>query len=329
MSAPEARRLPLQVQHIRGTPSQTETPQTPSHPLTPSSSVKFPKPSWRNQTELTETQHQRNRYQHPIHDVTYRHQHSTAVSTTLSEVRKQLAVAKHNHHHVAGSFKYTWRDKQREFQQYLLKPASFPHHRSRNRNKTRTAAIAASVISVFLLAGLLFLVLSLKKRRRRILHDKLPEPYTKDREGGTPSSPNGMVRPNLLPTVQKPSAGSSSASQSMPVEPQSAAPLTDIRDRADDADRHHPRSTRIPGPDILAAEEKSRDTPSAGTSSESNFTPVDQQPESAVVSGSMTDDDTPREETLALRLRVQRMEAQLQAILNMSMAEGAPPSYTG
>jgi rhodanese-related sulfurtransferase len=199
----------------------------------------------------------------------------------------------------------------------------------RNRNKTRTAAIAASVISVFLLAGLLFLVLWLKKRRRRILHDKLPEPYTKDREGGTPSSPNGMVRPNLLPTVQKPSAGSSSALQSMPVEPQSAAPLTDIRDRADDADRHHPRSTRIPGPDILAAEEKSRDAPSAGASSESNFTPVDQQPESAVVSGSMTDDDTPREETLALRLRVQRMEAQLQAILTMGMAEGAPPSYTG
>jgi hypothetical protein len=47
------------------------------------------------------------------------------------------------------------------------------------------------------------------------------------------------------------------------------------------------------------------------------------------VSSSMTDDDTPREETLALRLRVQRMEAQLQAILTMGMAEGAPPSYTG
>ncbi|KAF7359901.1 hypothetical protein MVEN_00715800 [Mycena venus] len=180
----------------------------------------------------------------------------------------------------------------------------------RNRNKTRTAAIAASVLSVFLLAGLLFLVLWLKRRRPRSLHDK----------EGTPSSPNSTVGPDPLPT-DKPIAGSSSP----PVERESTV-LSDTTDRADDEDRQ-PRPASIAALDVLP-DEKFGETPSANTSSGSDSTPADSG--GGIPSNDANtrpDDSMHQDETLALR--VQRMEAQLNALLAMGVGSGAPPSYTG
>ncbi|KAF8160328.1 hypothetical protein K438DRAFT_1985754 [Mycena galopus ATCC 62051] len=166
------------------------------------------------------------------------------------------------------------------------------------------AVIAASVISVFLFVSLLFLGLWLRRRRQHIQHNTLPVPYTDDREEDKPSLPNSIVRRYPLPTIEKLSNGSLVP----PVNPERVI-LADIRDDADDG-----RQTTTP-------EEQFGGTSGVGTSNESDATPI--------LSNTNTrpDNNTPQDESLALR--VQRMEAQLNALLIMSVEEGAPPSYAG
>ncbi|KAF7366199.1 hypothetical protein MVEN_00497000 [Mycena venus] len=293
----EAKQLPLQVQRIQTPKSSADLPTLSSTSVqdtnTPSKQTSSSTPS---QTSPGNTESRL-----PSQSTTLTVSLAPSISSTTGET-----TAENTNNNSSGQ---------------LPSPSGVQGgstNSDRNRNKTSTAAISASVISVFLLACLLFMGLWLKRRRRRNQHDKLLEPYTADREKDTPSSANGMVHPNTLPKDQKPSAGSSSA----PVEPESAI-LVDTRDGADDGEQH-PTPARIAAPDVLA-EEKFGGT--AGTSNESYSTPIDSGNGLPSDANTRPNDNMPQEETLAQR--VQRMEAQLNALLTMGVGEGAPPSYTG
>ncbi|KAJ6479364.1 hypothetical protein DFH09DRAFT_1215057 [Mycena vulgaris] len=166
-----------------------------------------------------------------------------------------------------------------------------------DRNGARTAAIAGTVVFVCFLVGVLLLILWVRRRRRRADRAILPEPYVDQEEQRSLSDTLG--RRNLGLAIEKsagtPVPGTSPRPDAIPVEPESAV--------------------------------KSGDTTCAGTSPQSDSMPV--EPESAVVSDISAAEGIHRDETLALRVRVQRMEAQLEALLTLGEPEGAPPSYRG
>ncbi|KAJ6571581.1 hypothetical protein B0H19DRAFT_662888 [Mycena capillaripes] len=155
----------------------------------------------------------------------------------------------------------------------------------------RTAAIAGSIISFAFLVGVLFLLLWLIQRRRRIHEGRLPYPY--NHAGGR--TPTDTWRDPSLPAArEKPGEGASPIGSPY----RNAARLgleveqpTIMQWDADVAQNDPPRSNEDVGLRI----------------------------------GAM-DNGMPPEERLNLRIR--RVEVQLDAILRLGLPESAPPSYT-
>ncbi|KAJ7200678.1 hypothetical protein B0H12DRAFT_542459 [Mycena haematopus] len=175
-------------------------------------------------------------------------------------------------------------------------PSSAAPIQTGHRNNVRAKAIAASIVTVIFIVGVMFSLFWLRRRRQGIRDRRRPKQFIESREHTQPEP--SMIKVVALAGVELAEA---EVDQSTLV----AAAVSDeaqLKHGAPERPRADSGNVRVTAVAVVAPEETE-----AALRDRQQF--------------------TRDEETMTLRLR--RVEAQLEALLTQGLSEGSPPSYWG